>query len=261
MFATIFPAAKLSCRYSLAAAHSPFLRVISSMIVSALACSPAVAADKIWFVEMKGQDLGYFTLTWGPSGFKWTTSLFSFILHPPEWDANLYSNQTQRYTNMSFDDWTNKAVVFGYGRRASKEVRMSSWQKEETKPFAGVEATRYTRFWSNKKKGVDRHEIVEEVWFTRDIDLPGRLWGPITSAFLKDGKRGFPVSFCETTTRGGRTRSWRPFTATNCTRQELKGEDLQVPKGYKIVANEMEVIAGTDAENQFPALVQPNSQH
>lgn len=208
---------------------------------------------------MKGQDLGYFTLIWGPSGFKWTTPLFSFILHPPGWDALLYSDQTKTYTNMSFDDWTNKAVVFGYGRRVNKEVKMSAWQKHETKTFAGVQATRYTRFWNNKKPGADRHEIVEEVWFTGEVDIPGKLWGPITSAFLKDTKRGFPVSYCETTTRGDRTRCWRPFAATNCIKQELKAEDLQLPKGFKSVANEMEVLAGTDAQNQFPALMQKSA--
>jgi len=232
------------------------LATLLAVLLAAICHQQAFATDeKSWLIEMRGQDLGYFTLDWSKFGLKWTTSLFCFVVHPDPWDATLYNDQNKKYTNMLFPDWNDKALAFGYGRKAEKQIRMSAWKKGESKIMTGVMATQYKRGWDNKKRGAAHEQISEEVWLSKEIAIPGKVWGPITSGYLQDMHLGFPLSYCETRLEKEQSHSWRPFTAISVTAKDYTAEDYKLPNGFTKVPSEIQVLAGTTAIGRFSELL------
>lgn len=212
--------------------------IVLSFIGTFTGCSygaEAAPAENGYVIEQKSEERGSTVIKLTANQMVLTSKLMSAILTAPKFDATFFNESTKKYVLIPRADWAK---------------RYAPGKKDLNGPLpgekiAGFETKKYT--WLTK----NRHKVME-LWVTKDLPLSAPLQEFVTSTIGIPNNIGMPLKMVS-------KFDDRPSRIDMETRiikkSKIPKTAFELPKGYKKVKSEMELLLGGDDEGGIDAFI------
>jgi len=220
----------------LRAAAGIFCILPSLCILSIIAQNADAAPTETgWVVDQQSEERGRTNIKWTDKSMVLTSKLMSAILVAPKFDATFFNEGTRKYVLIPHADWSKR---YAPGKKAIKG------------PFpgeiiAGFKTSKYT--WPTKNP----HKSVE-LWATKDLPMSGPLQEFVSSTIGIPPSVGMPLKMV---TKFDDRPARIDMLTKSIKKAKLPKSTFELPKGFKKVKSEMELLLGGDDEGGIDAFI------
>lgn len=195
----------------------------------------AAPADTGWVIDQHSEERGRTNIKWTDKSMVLTSKLMSAILVAPKFDATFFNESTRKYVLIPHSDWAKR---YAPGKKAIKG------------PFpgeviAGYKTSKYT--WPTKNP----HKSME-LWATRDLPMSPPLQEFVSSTIGIPTSVGMPLRMV---TKFDDRPSRVDMETKTIKKSKIPKTAFELPKGFKKVKNEMELLLGGDEDGGIDSFI------
>lgn len=198
---------------------------------------PLQAAASGWFMQQKSDKSGRAEVWISPEGIKISSQLVSAIVKAPKYNAVLFNERTKRYFDVPYEDWSGR---YKQNKRSINGPLASA-------KIAGLNSKKYVCPPGKK----NRHKT-QEIWTTADLAISRQLTDFVLHNFGLPAGLGLPlkvVSVYDNKT------SRVDMDTVSVKKTSISPSVFQIPKGFKKVDNEMELLLNTDSSDELDSFL------
>lgn len=195
----------------------------------------AAPSESGWIIDQHSEERGRTNIKWTEKSMVLTSKLMSAILVAPKFDATFFNESTRKYVLIPHADWAKR---YAPGKKAIKGPFPGEM-------IAGYKTSKYT--WPTKNP----HKSVE-LWATKDLPMSPPLQEFVSSTIGIPPTIGMPLKMV---TKFDDRPSRMDMETKAIKKSKIPKTAFELPKGFKKVKNEMELLLGGDDDNDINSFI------
>ena len=210
-------------------------------------------AKQGWQLSYKVNALGRVDCLLSEDGAKLTTPMFSLLVLPPDYHAVLFNPQTRKMISIKKEKVPQTFAMFG-DRGPSQKFKFTPWLRQHDEKILGLVCSKFHRELENPGSSKDMStRFADDFWVTNAIDVRNykQLMEPLVAIARGSYKQlvGIPVrhkksyeEFYKGSKKPYHSEITNSLSLISADKIQIKPSMYSVPKDYKIVADETELL-------------------